>query len=60
MESACKGNVQTGSGAHPAPYSMGTEVPSRVKSEWSYTCAPPIRLRGVDRGNFIFAFTGRC
>jgi hypothetical protein len=30
-----------------------------VKSEWSYTSAPPIRLRGVDRGNFIFTFTGR-
>jgi len=29
-----------------------------VKREWSYTSAPPIRLRGVDRGNIISTFTG--
>ena len=49
-------NVQTGSGAHPAFYSMGTDIFSRCKvdhsppssakvaNEWSYTFTPRTRL----------------
>jgi hypothetical protein len=52
--------VKNGSGAHPAPYPMGTmgsfprgkadhSLPSsaQVKNAWSYTSTTPIRLRGV-------------
>jgi len=60
--------VQTGSGAHPAPCSMGMGVPPRppreahhsppfsaeVKNEWSYTTTPPPHLEGVDRNNDFF------
>jgi len=60
-------NIQTGSGAHPAPNPVGSGVPSlgaeqsgdhpllssaEVKNEWSYTTAHPICLHGVDRDNF--------
>jgi len=27
-----------------------------VKSEWSYTCAPPVCLHGIGRDDFIFYF----
>jgi hypothetical protein len=27
-----------------------------IKSEWSYTCAPLVRLHGIGRDNFIFYF----
>jgi len=59
---------QTGSGAHPASYSMSTRClagdkdrawcwtfPPRsagLKNEWSYTATPPICLHGVDKDNF--------
>ena len=43
---------------------MGAVVSSRwcsgilssaeIKNEWRFTSSPPIRLRGVDRENFIF------
>jgi len=52
--------VQTGSGAYPAPYPMGTRgsFPGReadhsppcgaeVKNAWKYTYTPPIRLQGL-------------
>jgi hypothetical protein len=54
--------VQTGSGAHPASYTMSTRAlslgvkwPGReadnssaeVKNAWSYTSTPPLRLHGV-------------
>jgi hypothetical protein len=29
---------------------------AKVKSEWSYTCAPPVCLYGIGRDNFIFYF----
>ena len=29
-----------------------------VKNEWSYTSAPTVCIRGVDRYNFTFAFYG--
>jgi hypothetical protein len=58
-------NTQTGSGTHPASYSMGTWIkqagrevnhspPSsvEVKNDWTCTTAPPIRLHDVDRVNF--------
>jgi hypothetical protein len=63
-------NVQTGSGAHRASYSVGTGTFPRgrdvklvdnpplaipeVRCEWSYTSAPPICLHGDGRDNFTF------
>ena len=52
--------VQTGPGAHPASYTIGTgglsgrgvaltthpHLASRLKKEWSYTFTPPLGLRG--------------
>jgi hypothetical protein len=59
-------NVQTGSEAHTASYSMETGVkrpeqevdyslPSTlgVKSDWSYASTPPICLGGVEKENLI-------
>jgi len=53
-------NVQTGSAAHPASYSMGywahplkheddhsTPSSTIVKNEWRYTSTPPILLYGM-------------
>jgi hypothetical protein len=48
--------VQTGSGAHPASYPMGTGVFSpdhsppysaEIKNAWSYTSTPPISFHEV-------------
>jgi hypothetical protein len=30
---------------------------AEVNTEWSYTSAPPIRLCGLEMGDFIFTFT---
>ena len=63
-------NLQTGSGASLASYSMGTGVlfrrPGRavnhsllnrteVKNEWSYTSTLSIGFRGIGKGNFTFS-----
>jgi hypothetical protein len=29
---------------------------AEIMSEWSYTCTPPVRLHGVDRGSFNFTY----
>jgi hypothetical protein len=60
-------NVQTGSGAHQASYSMGTGIkrPGRevnhspsysaeVTTECSYISASAIRLNGMSRENIVF------
>jgi len=63
-------NVQTGSWAHPASYSVGTVFSTRVKAAgtwfdhsppcttevhaWSYISTLPICLHGVDRGNITW------
>ena len=57
--------VQSIPGCLPRGKSAGAEVdhslPSvtEVKSEWSYTSAPRICLRGVDRENFVLQKYGR-
>jgi hypothetical protein len=48
-------HVQTGSGAHPASYEMGTggeadhspPFSAEVKDAWRCTSTPPVRLHGV-------------
>jgi hypothetical protein len=54
--------VQTGPGAHPASYTMGTGsfpgvkrprrgvLAPRLKKEWSYTSIPLLGLRGLFEG----------
>jgi hypothetical protein len=42
--------VQTGTGAHPASYPMGTGgsfLDGKVAGAWSYTSTPPKRLHGM-------------
>jgi hypothetical protein len=62
--------VQTGPGAHPASYTMGTGtfpgisgrggidhppyLASRLKKEYIYTSTPPVGLRGSSRESFSF------
>jgi len=59
-------DMQTGSGAHPASYSMGTtrvlsqgpsswgvKLTTQVKNKWSHIYTPPIHLHCMDRENII-------
>jgi len=66
--------VQTGPGANPASYTMGTgffqgvvvltthpHLVPRLKKEKSYTSAPPLRLRGLFWGEFyVYIYTQRA
>ena len=64
MEARFTAPAQTGPGAHPAFYTLGTgffpgvkqpgrgvdhpfHLAPRLKEEYSYTCTPPLRLRGL-------------
>ena len=45
------GTKATGSNTDCSPRSS-----AKVKNEWSYTCAPPVRLHSEHRENFTFTF----
>jgi hypothetical protein len=61
----CYGPTQPPSSVHTGLLSLGVKWPghevnqsppssTKVKNEWSYTCAPSIHLCAVDGENFIF------